>query len=98
MHRRFNEPTNPDVLAFHEAFADLVAMFQHFSLPEILKHQVAATRGDLESQNQLGELGTAVRASDGHALGPCERRSPARSTPKPGCGPGQNRILTRSRG
>ena len=56
MHRRFNEPSNPDVLAFHEAFADLVALFQHFSLPEVLRHQVAATRGDLDSQNRLGEL------------------------------------------
>jgi hypothetical protein len=56
MHRRFNEPTNPDVLAFHEAFADLVALFQHFSLPDVLRHQVAKTRGDLESQNRLGEL------------------------------------------
>src|SRR5262249_34986539 len=56
MHRRFNEPSNPDVLAFHEAFADLVALFQHFSLPGVLRHQVAATRGDLDSQNRLGEL------------------------------------------
>lgn len=56
MHRRFNEPSNPDVLAFHEAFADIVALFQHFSLPEVLRHQIAATRGDLESQNLLGEL------------------------------------------
>ena len=31
MHRRFIEPSNPDVLAFHEAFADIVALFQHFS-------------------------------------------------------------------
>jgi hypothetical protein len=56
MHRRFNEPSNPDVLAFHEAFADIVALFLHFSLPEVLRHQVATTRGDLESQNRLGEL------------------------------------------
>ena len=56
MHRRFNEPSNPDVLAFHEAFADLVALFQHFSLPNVLRHQIAATRGDLASQNRLGEL------------------------------------------
>ena len=56
MHRRFSEATNPDVLAFHEAFADVVALFQHFSLPQILRHQIAATRGDLESQNRLGEL------------------------------------------
>ena len=26
-------PTNPDVLAFHEGFADLVALFLHFSYP-----------------------------------------------------------------
>ena len=32
MHRHFIEPSNPDVLAFHEAFADIVALFQHFSL------------------------------------------------------------------
>jgi hypothetical protein len=56
IHRRFNEASNPDVLAFHEAFADLVALFLHFSLPDVLRQQIAATRGDLESQNNLGEL------------------------------------------
>lgn len=56
MHRRFSEASNPDVLAFHEAFADLVALFQHFSFPEVLRHQITATRGDLTSQNRLGEL------------------------------------------
>jgi len=56
IHRRFNEPSNPDVLAFHEAFADIVALFQHFSLPEVLRNQIAYTRGDLASQNRLGEL------------------------------------------
>jgi hypothetical protein len=56
MHRRFAEPSNPDVLAFHEAFADIVALFQHFSLPGVLGHQIAMTRGDLASQNRLGEL------------------------------------------
>jgi hypothetical protein len=56
LHRRFREPTNPDVFAFHEAFADIVALFQHFTLPEALSHQIAATRGDLEKQNLLGQL------------------------------------------
>jgi hypothetical protein len=56
IHRRFNEPSNPDVLAFHEAFADLVALFSHFSLPEVLRQQIAGARGDLAGQNQLGEL------------------------------------------
>jgi hypothetical protein len=56
LHRRFSEPTNEDVFAFHEAFADIVALFQHFTLPEALRHQIAATRGDLEKQNLLGQL------------------------------------------
>jgi hypothetical protein len=56
IHRRFREATNPDVFAFHEAFADIVALFQHFTLPEALSHQIAATRGDLEKQNLLGQL------------------------------------------
>ncbi|TGE25348.1 hypothetical protein E5K00_09220 [Hymenobacter aquaticus] len=56
MHYYYNEASNPDVLAFHEAFADIVALFQHFTFPEVLKHQIARTRGDLSSQNLLGEL------------------------------------------
>ena len=56
MHPRFSESTNPDVLALHEAFSDIVAIFQHFSYPEVLKDQIARTRGDLQSQNLLGQL------------------------------------------
>ncbi len=56
MHRRYQEASNPDVLAFHEAFADIVALFQHFSLPEVLRHQIAKTRGDLGSENLLAQL------------------------------------------
>jgi subtilisin family serine protease len=56
VHRRFREATNPDVLSFHEAFADIVALFQHFTLPEALRHQIAATQGNLEKQNLLGQL------------------------------------------
>ncbi len=56
MHRRFEEANNPDVLAFHEAFADIVALFQHFSFPEVLLHQIARARGDLASENLLSQL------------------------------------------
>jgi len=56
IHRRFDEPTNPDVLAFHEAFADLVALFEHFTLADVLVQQIAETRGDLTAQNRLSEL------------------------------------------
>lgn len=56
MHRRYVEDNHPDTLAFHEAFADIVALFQHFSFPQVLAHQIARTRGDLEAQSLLGEL------------------------------------------
>lgn len=56
LHLRSIEATNPDVFAFHEAFADIVALFQHFTMPEALKHQIAATQGDLEKKNLLGQL------------------------------------------
>lgn len=55
-HEHFLEATNPDVLAFHEGFADIVALFQHFTFPEILAHQIARTRGNLESDNLLAQL------------------------------------------
>jgi hypothetical protein len=56
MHRRFIEDSHRDSLAFHEAFADIVALFQHFSFPEVLRQQIAKTRGDLASQSLLGQL------------------------------------------
>jgi hypothetical protein len=56
LHPLFIEPSNMDVWALHEAFADIVALFQHFTYPEVLRHQIAQTRGDLESQNLLGML------------------------------------------
>jgi hypothetical protein len=56
MHPYFNEPSNEDVWAFHEAFADIMALFQHFTYPEVLAHQIASTRGDLQTDNLLGQL------------------------------------------
>jgi hypothetical protein len=56
VHPRFNEAVNLDVLAFHEAFADIVALFQHFSYPGVLRHQIARTRGKLAGENLLGQL------------------------------------------
>jgi hypothetical protein len=67
MHRRFNEPTNPDVLALHEAFADIVALMQHFTIPEILESEIKRTRGDLETESMLGSLAIQFgRATGGH--------------------------------
>lgn len=65
IHRNYNRATNADVLAFHEAFSDIVALFQHFTFPEVLKHQIARTRGDLEKQSLLGELAQQVGVAMG---------------------------------
>lgn len=66
LHRRYMEPSNPDVLAFHEAFADLVALFQHFTFPEAVRHQIARTRGDLSAYNMLGQLARQFGEATGH--------------------------------
>jgi hypothetical protein len=65
VHPRFNEPVNEDVLAFHEAFADIVALFQHFSYPGVLRDQIARTRGDLERESVLGQLAQQFALASG---------------------------------
>ena len=81
IHPRFMEVTQPDGLAFHEAFADLVAMFQHFTFPEVVKNQVAKTRGDMNMSNLLGELAqefgraSGARGSLRDALGTVNRET-----------------------
>lgn len=39
--------SNRDVLAFHEGFADLIAIFQHFKLEDVLVAAIADSRGTL---------------------------------------------------
>lgn len=56
IHRRYQEATNPDVLAFHEAFADIVALFQHFTMADSLRDQIARARGDLSRETLLAQL------------------------------------------
>jgi len=56
MHRRFEEASNLDVPAFHEGFADIVALFQHFTIPELVQYEIARIRGDLMQEGLLGGL------------------------------------------
>jgi hypothetical protein len=87
IHPRFNEPSNPDVQAFHEAFADIVALFQHFSYPDVLRDQISRTRGKLQSENLMAQLaqqfgratgrGSALRDALGAEVnGTWQRRPP----------------------
>src|SRR5215472_4460896 len=43
----FTEPTNIDVPAFHEAFADLAALFSHFAHKDVLLDTLQKTGGKL---------------------------------------------------
>lgn len=49
----FTFPSGPDVLAFHEAFGDLVALFQHFSYDKVLQTAIQKSRGRLENADLL---------------------------------------------
>lgn len=59
-------PSNRDMLAFHEAFADIVALFQHFTLSEVLTHELARTRGSLRQGSLL--VGLAQEFGQGTGL------------------------------
>lgn len=56
LRRYFLEPSNEDVLAFHEGFADIVALFQHFSFHALLRDQIQRTRTDLRTPTLLVQL------------------------------------------
>jgi hypothetical protein len=89
VHPRFNEATNPDVHAFHEAFADIVALFQHFTYPTVLESQIRRTRGALDSENLLGQLAQQFGQATGRgaalrdALGTDESGTWKARTPNP---------------
>jgi hypothetical protein len=44
----FMEHTSVDTPAFHEAFADIIALLQHFSMPDVMREAIAGTHGLLE--------------------------------------------------
>lgn len=52
----FLEPTNVDVLAFHEAFSDIVALFQRFSYRDLLIEYIQSSQGKLVESKMLIEL------------------------------------------
>src|SRR5262245_8613458 len=58
IHHRYLEDTNVDVAAFHEGFADIVALLQRFTFGELVEHQLYASAGRLDRYTVLGELAT----------------------------------------
>jgi hypothetical protein len=56
LHRRYAEPTSVDSLAFHEAFADIVALLSHFTLSEAVHAEIAANGGSLDQRTLMTGL------------------------------------------
>jgi len=79
----FALPTGSDVLAFHEAFADLVALFLHFEYPDVVRPAIRQCRGDLRKSSVLAELASQFGATTGagkalrHAIDDLERSEPS---------------------
>lgn len=77
----FNRPTGPDVMAFHEAFADLIALFQRFSYKDVVRHSIRVGGANIASGGFLTDLANQL----GHTTG-CRRalRSAMDTDPKTG--------------
>ena len=59
IHHRYIEDTNPDVAAFHEGFADIVALLQRFTFRALVEDRLYAAGGRMDQQAfVLGELAT----------------------------------------
>lgn len=65
MRAHFMEPTGPDVAAFHEGFADLIALLHHFTSGSLVRQAIEETgdiglRALLEIGRLLGETDTPM--------------------------------------
>jgi hypothetical protein len=61
----FNKGSGVDVDAFHEAFADLVALFQRFSYREVVKSALRRTGGRLTGDSLLSQFAREFAQASG---------------------------------
>ena len=66
MRGHFSIPNGPDVAAFHEAIADLVAIFQRLGYRELVRAAICRARGALEQALSLAELARQLGYAAGH--------------------------------
>src|SRR5262249_31387969 len=61
----FNAATNPHVRAFHEGFADIVAVFQRLSFRDLVQREIQDASGDISHMGSLPD----IAAQFGQSLG-----------------------------
>lgn len=61
----FREQTHPEVLAFHEAFGDLVALLQRFTFEELIRAQLKRARGNLNVAALLRMIAPQLAGASG---------------------------------
>ncbi|HEY0837762.1 MAG TPA: hypothetical protein VGE72_27855 [Azospirillum sp.] len=66
--RYFSETTSPDTTAFHEALADIVALFQHFRLDAVVLDVIKRSGGLLHRPNLKARIVPDGRNSGGDAV------------------------------
>lgn len=75
LHPYWREAANPEAFALHEAFSDLVALFQHFTMPRLIAHEIRRANGRPGLASALGALAQQFGEAVGqhgalrHALG-----------------------------
>jgi hypothetical protein len=85
LRRHFSEATNPDVFAWHEAFADLIALFQHFRYHDVVLDAVTKTAGQIDKGSVLFDLASEFGRSSGRgaalrsAIDPAKTREQQRT-------------------
>ena len=66
LHGYYNEPTNPQVPALHEAFADIVALFQRLTFIEVVTPAIRESRGNLlDPSSHLLDIGAQFGSASG---------------------------------
>lgn len=74
----FNVATNPHVRAFHEGFADIVAMFQRLSYRDLVHRALQDSKGDLRKSDSLQDI--AAQFGQGLGSGKALRKALDRTT------------------
>lgn len=66
----FRDASNPDVLAFHEGFADIVALFEQFRLKDLVSRQLQLRDSKISIAGTLGALAGQFGRASSKGAGP----------------------------